>query len=177
MAFKVPKLSNVSPFHSVLHVFESFSLSHTHLHTSPFFSVLVTQHISCGILIVPDPGGKAHFADTAADVLYSTAISVRPALFYCQARGRDLRTVYAQILDQIAKCTLEHFFICARIDLAQIISCYCCCAFYWPSLNPHRQMNHKQNHVVKMIGLLLQNRILCYPDLACLLAYMHQQNM
>lgn len=34
----------------------------------------------------------------------------------------------------------------------------------------HRGMNHKQSLVVKMIGLLLQNVILCYPDSPCLLA-------
>lgn len=34
----------------------------------------------------------------------------------------------------------------------------------------HGGMNHKQSLVVKMIRLLLQNVILCYPDSLCLLA-------
>ncbi len=49
--------------------------------------------------------------------------------------------------------------------------------FHWPSLDLHRRMNHKQSRVVKMIGLLLQNVILCYSDCLCLLACTHWQNM
>lgn len=42
----------------------------------------------------------------------------------------------------------------------------------WPSLGSHRGMNHKQSHVFKMVGLLLQNVILCYTYSLCLLACM-----
>lgn len=43
--------------------------------------------------------------------------------------------------------------------------------FFFPGLVcTHRGMNHKQSLVVKMIRLLLQNVILCYPDSLCLLA-------
>ena len=58
------------------------------------------------------PEGDAHFADTAPDALYSTVISVSPAPHHCQARGGEGpgECVSAQTLEQIAKCTVEHFF-------------------------------------------------------------------
>lgn len=78
--------------------YHSLCLTLTTTHLSPF-SLLATQYISCGGLIVPNPGGMAHFADTAADVLYSSVISVRPTPYNCQARGKETWNV----------CTLKYW--------------------------------------------------------------------
>lgn len=79
-------------------LFCSFSLILSTTHIS--FSLLVTRYISCGGLIVPNPEGKAHFADTAADVLYSTVISVRPAPKIFKPGAEK-----TQMLEEIAKFT------------------------------------------------------------------------
>lgn len=49
--------------------------------------------------------------------------------------------------------------------------------FHRPSLDASGRMNHIQSPVVKTIGLLLPNVILCYPDSPRLLACTHWQNM
>ena len=89
----------------------SLCVSHSPL---PFFlSCLAwaTQCISCRDLIVPNPGGKVHFADTAVDVMYSTVISVRPVPYNCQARCRvTWKCVGSNTEQHTVKCTLELFF-------------------------------------------------------------------
>lgn len=93
-------------------------------------------------------------------------------------RAERPESVYAQILEQIAKCTLKLFFpyVLELIWLKSEVVTFAA-LFHWPCLDSHRQMNHKQSLVVKTIGLLLQNVILCYPDSLCLPACMQWQNM
>lgn len=60
---------------------------------SPCFPLFLTECTSCRGLIIRKAAGMAQFADTEAAVLYSTVISVRPALNNCQATGREPREV------------------------------------------------------------------------------------
>lgn len=67
---------------------DSHSLARS-LSRSPCFPLFLTECTSCRGLIIRKAAGMAQFADTEAAVLYSTVISVRPALNNCRATGGE----------------------------------------------------------------------------------------
>lgn len=151
MAAKVAKLFNLSPSFSPFSLTSTRSVSRAR--TCRFFSHSQTAHFlqrfDCS-----KSRGKDPFADTAADVLYSTVISVRQDPYNCGARGRATCEVCTlKCWSQIAKCTLEYFSSGAVVDLAQNKNTYCCCTFFhWPSLDACRRMNHKQSILSRWLG-------------------------
>lgn len=89
-------------------------------------------------LIIRKAAGLAQFADTEAAVLYSTVISVRPALNDCQATGREAWEVrLASHFGSDCKVNFQVFFHCRwSFFFWGLVGCWncSCSSSHWPHL-------------------------------------------